>query len=152
MTVVPGEFPTQRSVTQSFDVFFDLRLNKRLSKQWWSWWFETLSCPLWRHRTEFYIFNLPVLYPHYLMLACLQNRSVAFSWEPFHWHYSRYQFENVFEKYSFNIVINPQGDQCVNSLWASAYFSRGDKRLIILRSLNECPTRIMTKGKEGYPR
>ena len=29
---VPGEFPTQRPVTRSFDVFFDLRLNKRLSK------------------------------------------------------------------------------------------------------------------------
>ena len=45
----PGELPTQRPVTQSFDVFFDLRLNKRLSKQSWGWWFETLSCPLWRH-------------------------------------------------------------------------------------------------------
>ena len=31
------EFPAQRPVTRSFDVFFDLRLNKRLSKQWWSW-------------------------------------------------------------------------------------------------------------------
>ena len=31
---VTGEFPTQRPVTQSFDVFSDLRLNKRLSKQW----------------------------------------------------------------------------------------------------------------------
>ena len=30
---VTGEFPTQRPVTQSFDVFFDLRLNKWLSKQ-----------------------------------------------------------------------------------------------------------------------
>ena len=29
--------------------FFDLRLNKRLSKHSWGWWFETLSCPLWRH-------------------------------------------------------------------------------------------------------
>ena len=47
---VPGEFPTQRPVTRSFDVFFDLHPNKRLSKQWWGWWFETLSCPLWRHR------------------------------------------------------------------------------------------------------
>ena len=46
----PGEFPTQRPVTRSFDVFFDLRLNKRLSKQSWGWWFETLSCSLWRHR------------------------------------------------------------------------------------------------------
>ena len=30
---VTGEYPAQRPVTQSFDVFFDLRLNKRLSKQ-----------------------------------------------------------------------------------------------------------------------
>ena len=44
-----GEFPTQRPVTRSFDVFFALLLNKRLSKQWWGWWFETPSCPLWRH-------------------------------------------------------------------------------------------------------
>ena len=47
---VPGEFPTQRPVTRSFEIFFDLRLNKWLSKQWWGWWFETLSRPLWRHR------------------------------------------------------------------------------------------------------
>ena len=46
---VPGEFPTQRPATRSFDVFFDLRLNKRLSKQSRGWWFETLSHPLWRH-------------------------------------------------------------------------------------------------------
>ena len=44
----PGEFPTQRPVTRSFDVFFDLRLNKRLSKQTWGWWFETPSWSLWR--------------------------------------------------------------------------------------------------------
>ena len=49
---VPGEFPAQRPVTRSFDVFFDLRLNKRLSKQSWGWWFETLSRPLWRHRND----------------------------------------------------------------------------------------------------
>ena len=47
---VTGEFPTQRPVTRSFDVFFDLRLNKRLSKQSWGWWLETLSRPLRRHR------------------------------------------------------------------------------------------------------
>ena len=38
---VTDEFPAQRPVTRSFDVFFDLRLNKRLSKQSWGWWFET---------------------------------------------------------------------------------------------------------------
>ena len=34
---------------RSFDVFFDLRLNKRLSKQRWTWWFETPLRLLWRH-------------------------------------------------------------------------------------------------------
>ena len=48
----PGEFPAQRPVTQSFDIFFGLHLNKRLSKQSWGWWFETLSRSLWRHRNE----------------------------------------------------------------------------------------------------
>ena len=43
----PGEFPTQRPVTRSFDVCFDL--NKRLSKQPWGWWFETPPWSLWRH-------------------------------------------------------------------------------------------------------
>ena len=49
---VPGEFPAQRPVTRSFDVFFDLRLNKRLSKQSRGWWFETPSPPLWRHHND----------------------------------------------------------------------------------------------------
>ena len=51
---VPSEFPGQRPVTRNFDVFFDLRLNKRLSKQWWVWWFETPSRPLWRHCNEYW--------------------------------------------------------------------------------------------------
>ena len=48
-SLVTGEFPAERPVTGSFEVFFHLCLNKRLSKQWWGWWFETPSCPLWRH-------------------------------------------------------------------------------------------------------
>ena len=47
---VTGHLCAQRPVTRSFDVFFDLRPNKRLSKQSWGWWFETPSRPLWRHR------------------------------------------------------------------------------------------------------
>ena len=50
---VPGEFPTQMPVTRGFGVFFDLHPNKRLSKHWWSWWFETPSCPLWRHCNDY---------------------------------------------------------------------------------------------------
>ena len=37
---VTGEFPAQRPVTRSFHIFFDLCLNKRLSKQWWGCWFQ----------------------------------------------------------------------------------------------------------------
>ena len=48
-SLVPGEFPPQRPVTWSFYVFVDLHPNKRLSKQSWGWWFETLWRPLWRH-------------------------------------------------------------------------------------------------------
>ena len=52
-----GEFTGPRWIplTKASDAelwcFLDLRLNKRLSKQPWGWWFETLSRPLWRHRT-----------------------------------------------------------------------------------------------------
>ena len=49
---VNGEFPTQRPVTRSFDVFFDLCPNKWLSKQLWGWWFETPSGPLCRHSNK----------------------------------------------------------------------------------------------------
>ena len=44
---ISGEFP--RPVTRSFDVFFDMRLIKRLSKHSRGWWFQMLSRPLWRH-------------------------------------------------------------------------------------------------------
>ena len=42
---IPGEFPAQRPVTRGFNVFFDLRLNKRLSKQSWGLviWGDTVS-------------------------------------------------------------------------------------------------------------
>ena len=42
---VTGEFPSQRPVARSFAVFFDLGLNKQLSKQSRRWWFETQSRP-----------------------------------------------------------------------------------------------------------
>ena len=46
---VTGGFPSQRPVTRSFDIFFDLLMNKRLSKKPKRRWFETPSRPLWRH-------------------------------------------------------------------------------------------------------
>ena len=49
---VTGGFPSQRPVTQSFDVFFDLCRNKRLSKQLRHWWFEKSLHSLWCHTNE----------------------------------------------------------------------------------------------------
>ena len=48
-SAVTGEFPAQRPVMRSFDVFVDLRLNKWLNEQLRGWWFETPSCPLRRY-------------------------------------------------------------------------------------------------------
>ena len=63
-SLVPSEFPAQRPVMQSFDVFSDLRLNKWLSKQLWGWWFETLSCPLCRRgHWKGTIFGIPIINP-----------------------------------------------------------------------------------------
>ena len=45
----PVNSPHKWPVTRSFDVFFDLCLNKRLSKQSRGWWFETPLGSLWRH-------------------------------------------------------------------------------------------------------
>ena len=49
---VTGHLPAQRPVTRSFDVLFDLGLNKQLTQQSWGRWFETLSRPLWRRCNE----------------------------------------------------------------------------------------------------
>ena len=67
-----GEFPAQRPVTRSFDVFFDLHLNKHLSKQSRGWWFEMSSCWLWRHR------NATVKYNTYSTGKLSSSRSGGF--------------------------------------------------------------------------
>ena len=56
-----GEFTGHRWIprTKASDAelcFFYLRLNVRLSKQSWGWWFKTPSRPIWRHRKEMMTF------------------------------------------------------------------------------------------------
>ena len=54
-----GEFtghrwiPRTKASDANFDVFFELRLNKQLSKQSWGWWFETPSCSLWHQCNDY---------------------------------------------------------------------------------------------------
>ena len=71
---VSGEFPAQRPVTRSFDVFFDLRLIKRLSKHSRGWWFETLSSPLWRHCNEYGLLTLIANQHHVLCIKSPWHR------------------------------------------------------------------------------
>ena len=70
---VTGEFPSQRPVTQSFDVFFDLHLNKRSNKQSWSWWFEAPLHPLWRHSNVYQINHIT----NHIMIKPLNPRAAG---------------------------------------------------------------------------
>ena len=58
---VTGEFPTQRPVTRSFDVFFDLGMQQQLSNQWRRQWFETPWRSLWRHCNDVDLIELDVI-------------------------------------------------------------------------------------------
>ena len=65
--------------------------NKRLSKQWWGWWFETPSYPLWRHRAGDFYYRTPwQINPSFQwelagvgsatdMLCCIQSYRMCFS-------------------------------------------------------------------------
>ena len=81
-------------MTRSFDVFFDLRLNERLSKQSRGWWFETPSRPLWRQCDEYYQHPLIFLSTHIgrkNRSLCKRNFKSIFLCEiivlQFHWNF-----------------------------------------------------------------
>ena len=109
---VTGEFPAQWPVTRSFSVFFDLCLNKRLGKQWWRWWFETPSHPLWchcndvsgAHSTNGY--SLVTLFEFVLIQISIKGL----------WH----TFANW-------------RDICIVVVWAKTFYRSDDKEIIIQR-------------------
>ena len=70
---VPVNSPHKRPVTRSFDVYFDLRLNKRLCKQAWGWWLETLLCPLWCHRNDHRNIDVCILLLHSKHVGHIDN-------------------------------------------------------------------------------
>ena len=106
---VPGEFPTQRPVTRIFDVFCDLRLNKRLSKQSRGWWFETLSCPFWRHcnvayqNQECFVFRW--FEKHALGYIFKDPAFYVLSWDK---HWTTALIENITYLTCDNVYYNPQ--------------------------------------------
>ena len=84
-----GEFPSQRPVTRSYDVFFYQRPNKWLSKPSRRRWFETPSCSLWHHCNE-----------RSLILGHGQARSThSFLWDVIQHHYLIYGLANFLVKW-----------------------------------------------------
>ena len=122
----PGEFPTQRPVTRSFDVFFDLRPIKRLSKQWRGWWFETLSRPFWRHRNAYAVLvhyipsrmvdlnakkshkNVYVLLSGSPVYACTQVRTSCFVWIQHHLHMPVHNLHSTTNEYEYCETIGDE--------------------------------------------
>ena len=70
---VTDEFPSQRPVTWSFDVFFDLGLNKRLSKHSKRRWFETPSRSVWRHCNDMILLGAALKSVHIQLILTLKS-------------------------------------------------------------------------------
>ena len=100
---VTGEFPTQRPVTQGFDVFFDLSLNKRLSKQWWGWWFETPPWTLWSHCNGHWPYVSAWVY-WYLCMVIVSNSCLCDVFA--HLQYIPRNMHTVFALLCFVVVIH----------------------------------------------
>ena len=75
-----GELTAQRPVTGSFGVSLDLRLNERLSKQSWGWWFETPLRPLCRHRNVGQLRGQSSSDDYFCFVVIWQCRFYAFPW------------------------------------------------------------------------
>ena len=91
-----GEFtghrwiPHTRTSDADFDVFFDLRLNQQLSKQWRHQWFETPSHSLWRPCNAL---DFPAVYPYVFLCFQVSGSCTVIlnttSWTAWLWSFSR---------------------------------------------------------------
>ena len=70
---VTSGFLSQRPVTRSFGVSFDVRLNKRLIKQSRRWWFETPLRSLGRHRNTILGIYCTHRYTYHIDIAWVSN-------------------------------------------------------------------------------
>ena len=100
---VTGEFSSQRPVTRSFYVFFDLRLNKGLSKQSWGWWFETPSWPSWCHCNAIVTFDTVLSRPSWPGISNPISSLIFFQlWtEHIHTFYEQYWTQRYNQAYFY---------------------------------------------------
>ena len=60
-------------------VSFDLRLNKRLTKHLWGWWFGMPSRSLWRRRNVLFIFSITATRDHLEISIKVARVSVGYN-------------------------------------------------------------------------
>ena len=111
---VTGEFPVQRPLMRIFYVFFDLCLNKRLSKQSWGWWFETPSSQLWHHCNVFRANSLPLGLWHYLQTNSEEHEK-GLKWIHKSWKHK--QIKGSVRKLGAYFVEHRVWDICLHSAY-----------------------------------
>ena len=102
---VTGEFAAQRPVTHSFDVFFELIMNKRLNKQSWGWWLETPSRPLWHHRNVIMRSNGICLLQHIEASFIFTHRDFTLTYH-FAIHDITYLAQIEFTNSTFDMIVS----------------------------------------------
>ena len=121
---VSGEFSTEGPVTRSFDVFFDLCLNKRLSKQSLGWWSETPSRLSWRHCNDWQ--NIIVIWAWMRLKLLATNRwnALFFVWIHnvlFLTDIRMTSCERHAWRFLHKMSVKPQTYRVVNALYSHIY-------------------------------
>ena len=149
--------PRIKPVTQNFDAFFDLRLNRRLSKQLLGWWSETPSHPLWRHCNEYHLlgwrlqigggpcklyamsFGLNVyLLSKYFFLFLMSPNMIMYNMNTvLKGIYSLNMFQYVLESHLHLREIFPLNN-IRNKYWLSAYFLLSIRQNLWLKTDKQC--------------
>ena len=138
---VTSEFPAQRPVTRIFDVFFDLRKNKQLSKQWWGWWFEMPSRPLWRHC------NVSCRTPLIVSQHCFRHLLGAIRQQAINWPNA-----DTYPHLSHHIASVCHKELKINKNEISIFIIQGHIILLAFLYLNTCQNIVHKHGYSKHER
>ena len=153
---VTGEFPSQRVSNTDFNVFFNLRLNKRLSKQSRRRWFETPLRSLWRP------FNVTVSFMIIRSLFCCALLCSGYAINFLIGWCFIFEFSNIHlscmvigTSWIFKIILIVPGDSLIGILTASLRSSHYDPQWVMIHLMTIRITnvtlylRISIEIKEG---
>ena len=126
-----------RTKASNTELWCFLNLNKRLSKQWWGWWFEMPSCPLWCHCSKniavktkwlpFYIWHFQILFCWMKLLSFKSNFIELSSSLGSNWHNSAL------------VQVMPwfwTGDKPLSGGWITAILQMTFKKILEWKSMN----------------